>query len=238
MLKSYHIPKPCHEDWDKMTPSEKGRFCSSCSKEVVDFTAMNKVDIIDFLERKNKVCGRFKKGQISTTSNLSFSNWSVKWGLTIGLSSVLFLSFPIHAQGISTRIQGGEIVDMGTNIIQDTVHIKGVVLDDIGDPIPFVNVILKDNQNLLRGTTTDLDGEFNLIIHKSTLTEMCELEFSYIGYSNVSIPFKGNNFIIKLDPSKEPSKNIILGEVARPHVESTKGATYTREGNDFIKKIY
>lgn len=22
-----HIPEPCHEDWDQMTPAERGHFC-------------------------------------------------------------------------------------------------------------------------------------------------------------------------------------------------------------------
>ena len=33
------IPKPCHEDWTSMTPTEQGKHCAVCSKEVIDFTA-------------------------------------------------------------------------------------------------------------------------------------------------------------------------------------------------------
>lgn len=39
------IPKPCHEDWDAMTPNENGRFCGSCAKTVVDFTNMQTAEI-------------------------------------------------------------------------------------------------------------------------------------------------------------------------------------------------
>lgn len=34
------INKPCHENWDAMTPNERGRHCASCNKTVVDLTAM------------------------------------------------------------------------------------------------------------------------------------------------------------------------------------------------------
>ena len=38
---SLYIPKPCHEDWNKMTPTQQGKFCSSCSKQVIDFSLMS-----------------------------------------------------------------------------------------------------------------------------------------------------------------------------------------------------
>jgi hypothetical protein len=62
------IPKPCHEDWNAMTPSETGRFCSSCTKNVVDFTTKNATEIQSFfIENQAKsICGRFKNEQLGT----------------------------------------------------------------------------------------------------------------------------------------------------------------------------
>lgn len=62
------IPKPCHENWDIMTPNENGRFCLSCSKTVVDFTSMVPDEIQHFFvqNQNNKICGRFRKSQLDS----------------------------------------------------------------------------------------------------------------------------------------------------------------------------
>ncbi len=65
---SISIPKPCHEDWSKMTRNEKGRFCQSCSKTVVDFTKMNPDDIQDYLHnnKDQRICGHIKQSQLDS----------------------------------------------------------------------------------------------------------------------------------------------------------------------------
>ena len=65
---SISIPKPCHEDWSKMTPNEKGRFCKSCTKTVVDFTKMSPDSIQDYLHNnKNQpICGHIKQSQLDS----------------------------------------------------------------------------------------------------------------------------------------------------------------------------
>jgi len=45
------IPTPCHEDWDKMNPVEKGRFCDSCQKKVIDFSNMSDREIATFFKK-------------------------------------------------------------------------------------------------------------------------------------------------------------------------------------------
>ncbi|MCD2258564.1 energy transducer TonB [Psychroserpens luteolus] len=60
------IPKPCHENWSKMTPNEKGRFCQSCSKTVVDFTKMNMNEVQAFIHhnKDQRICGHIKQNQL------------------------------------------------------------------------------------------------------------------------------------------------------------------------------
>lgn len=69
------IPKPCHEDWNKMTPDVKGAFCGSCQKSVYDFSNKSDEEIISVFKSKGKekVCGRFATGQL-TRPVVSFGN--------------------------------------------------------------------------------------------------------------------------------------------------------------------
>jgi len=57
------IPKPCHENWNEMLPEEKGRFCLSCQKCVLDFTKLSDDEILKSLEKPNQ-CGRFSNQQL------------------------------------------------------------------------------------------------------------------------------------------------------------------------------
>ena len=68
MSKSYlkiAVPKPCQENWDTMTPNEKGRHCLNCQKTVVDFTEMTDREILNFFQtHKSATCGRFLETQL------------------------------------------------------------------------------------------------------------------------------------------------------------------------------
>ena len=60
------IPEPCHEDWNKMNPIEKGRHCEVCKKDVFDFTNQDDAEIIAFFNNYNgTACGRFRDEQLN-----------------------------------------------------------------------------------------------------------------------------------------------------------------------------
>lgn len=62
-----NLPEPCHEDWNKMDSQEKGRFCGSCEKLVIDFSVMSDIEIVNYFKeyKGQNTCGHFKKNQIN-----------------------------------------------------------------------------------------------------------------------------------------------------------------------------
>src|SRR5688572_26020087 len=60
------IAEPCHENWENMSPVEKGKYCGSCEKEVVDFSYMSDRQVAEFFKKPStgSVCGRFMSDQL------------------------------------------------------------------------------------------------------------------------------------------------------------------------------
>ena len=95
------IPTPCHENWDHMSPVDKGRFCSSCQKQVVDFSNMSDREIAMFFKKPStgSVCGRFMQDQLYRDIKIPKKRipW-VKYFFQIMLPGALF-SMKATAQG-------------------------------------------------------------------------------------------------------------------------------------------
>jgi hypothetical protein len=109
------IPKPCHEDWNKMTPNEKGSFCSKCAKTVIDFTKKTNEEIKNFLTEKSekKICGRFMNDQLEKPLNpidlfIPLNLIPKKLPFNKAFVFALFISFGTTLFSCST--QKGEVV--------------------------------------------------------------------------------------------------------------------------------
>jgi hypothetical protein len=96
-----HIPEPCHEDWNKMSQQEQGRYCQSCCKTVVDFELMTDQQILNyFANAKGNTCGRFATDQLNRplieAAAPKPAGW--KW-LMASVTSLLFMVNKGKAQG-------------------------------------------------------------------------------------------------------------------------------------------
>jgi hypothetical protein len=125
------IPKPCHEDWNKMTPDETGRFCSVCTKGVVDFTDKNSTEIQDYFSQnqEQKICGRFRNEQVN------------KFDIRIP-QSILMQKMPFHKAFLLALfvVMGTSLFSCKNNnedslgevvVVEDTIqvnHTTGVIL--------------------------------------------------------------------------------------------------------------
>ena len=101
---NYRIEDPCHADWDQMKPEAQGRFCSSCSKTVVDFSTMSDFSIVNYLEnnKHQSVCGRFGEDQLAKTylfakPHPSVFSFDLK-AVALGLALSTFSALPSQAQ--------------------------------------------------------------------------------------------------------------------------------------------
>jgi flagellar hook assembly protein FlgD len=203
------IPKPCHENWEDMTTVEKGRFCSSCQKEVIDFTKASDSQIIDSLYSNKNLCGRFSSNQLNRSLNktiTSKSNWIYLASLTGFLSLV---SHKTAAQEKPITVQTdtkSDTIKIAKDSIKNSKIIKGTVSDSDG-PIAEATVLIKGSQD---STYTDFDGKFEI---EAQLGD--KIEISYVGTSTSFIVGSNNDYDITLITDELQDDVIIIGSIEK-----------------------
>ena len=189
------IPEPCHEDWNKMTPQEKGRFCDKCEKCVIDFTGLSTQQMFNHINSGKDLCGRFRPDQL----NRDLVAAPVKKGFSFQwvLSSVLVItgfnkafsqseeSFSVGKIAPIEISQNGETTVIPPPLIVDSLIISGVITDsETGEPIPFANIYCSQFKV---GALSDFDGKFIFRLPSEEVTEPLKIEVTSVGYENAEI---------------------------------------------------
>jgi len=172
------IPKPCHEDWNKMTPFDNGRFCASCQKNVYDFTFATDREILEKFNTDKNLCGRFLPSQLNR--ELSLPRKGPSWPVA---AAVGFLTFASAGNTLYAQGEPG-IVQTETNINQSsgsspqgvTEHLITGVVSDATGTIPGVSVMVKGTT---RGVQTDIDGHYSIMAAPGEI-----LVFSFVGMND------------------------------------------------------
>jgi len=102
------IPEPCNENWNNMTPTEKGAFCSRCSKEVKDFTKSTDQEILSVIQNsENTICGHISTKQLNRTlppNEINLSKWMIPFAASF---SLIVTPYTLAAQ--NERMLMGEV---------------------------------------------------------------------------------------------------------------------------------
>ena len=210
-----NIPEPCHEDWSKMTPKEKGRYCNACDKTVVDLTKKTDEQIIKVLESEGKLCGRFKSQQLDRELVLQRKDKSdyLSW-VASGLFAFFALgSQDIQAQGKPKIVQTDTINSpqikgkIANSILQEKVITGTVTTADDGLPLPGASVIIKGTS---RGQQTDFDGNFKI---KASVGDI--LSIQYVGMVDKEITIgKSSTLMIELTLDNCLLESVVVGYVS------------------------
>lgn len=225
------IPEPCHEDWNKMTPTEKGKFCGVCTKEVVNFTSFSDEQLIKYFNKNKKLCGHFNKDQLNRDLVLARrDNRSIPSYIVAGLFSLFLLnSNTTKAQEKPKTEQSDKkytSIPLSNTLAKDSITVSGIVVDENNIFLPGATVMVKGTTN---GTVTDFDGKFNLDCNIGET-----LEISYIGYETTHyVVTTKNNISIKLTENYELEGEVIIMESKRRWIT---GNLFTRLTNIFRKE--
>ncbi len=181
------VPTPCHENWANFTPTQNGRFCGACQKEVIDFTHWSEAQIKQyFAQHIGSTCGRFTPQQLKLYTSISASKPRTRWAAFIAFL-LLLISRPTEAQHSTQQTLQERIYkkQAGTRPTDSLINITltGTVRSvDDEYLLPGVNVIRKGT---MQGTITDADGKFKFEISHPKQTET--FVFSFIGMTTLEL---------------------------------------------------
>lgn len=169
-------------------------------------------EIIETIEGQtpfNFVYGR-TVSHLNNRYDLSYQNVSLRSVLEL-LAKDAGLAFRRIDENISIDKRNKS----NTPIIQETfLEIKGVVLDENGQPLPGASVVESGTAN---GTATDFDGNFTLEVDPESI-----LEISYIGYATKFITVGDQTLLtIQLELASSSLQEVVLigyGQQARAKV--------------------
>lgn len=188
-----YIPQPCHENWDNMLPTEKGRFCQACTKQVVDFSNMTDQQLLHYFSHASgNVCGRLAADQLGRPLQPSPEPLKKRWWFA--LLPVLLLA-RVNAQKKTTHptvktARAGNLMQIQGELVAPGVSIYGKVTGFDSLPLAYASVWVKE---LDKGVICDAGGHYTLWLNGQV--KQLTLVASAVGYDTstvqVTLPIAG-----------------------------------------------
>lgn len=232
------IPKPCHENWNAMTPKEKGRFCSSCSKTVVDFTKKSASEIKEYLmdKKQERVCGRFYKKQLDSIV-IEIPQNTFHQHLSFQKLFVLALFFVMETTLFSCQYKDGKKQKIENVILKDSTLINEEDLELTSVPLKIVDSLkseqLKDSINKLHKTTISLQTITTIGI------TVCETDLKKGSLVDLTTDKKSIEIIETVGEVAIQEEEIFMGMIIQdpPKFKEAKNLSKEKAKKDFDKRM-
>jgi hypothetical protein len=203
--KAYRIslPEPCHENWQEMTPTEKGRFCASCQKEVIDFTQLNDAKIVAFLKQGQQgFCGRFRETQLDRKIEKQRDRFGLMYFKKAVATFLAIISLKkSYSQGeVSYNPKCDSILESNSAKVKTDLLlekpiaeaiISGYVKDNHDQPLQNANISVSPYS---MHTQTDSNGYFKIVLTNLSLVKYTIVSVAYPEKSTVTRSVFKSNF--------------------------------------------
>ncbi|MCF8424851.1 MAG: carboxypeptidase-like regulatory domain-containing protein [Bacteroidia bacterium] len=228
------IDNPCGQEWTSMTKTDFGKFCSNCSKTVVDFTQLTDNEVLQIVKQNSgKLCGRLTQDQLNRAlelykpTNTSRFHKILAGLLLVGTSENLPATDHQKLQNeivtnIDNKKTNSEPLEIKSTPTTDSLKniVKGMVVDSkTKEPLPFATIIIKGTKT---GTTTDMNGKFKLFIPDSLLADKIYLIMNYVGYQMTEVEVNKNDLPLTKELLIVPAETAFLGLVEIEVVKKKK----------------
>lgn len=187
------IDNPCKEDWNLMKHEDNGRFCSNCSKTVIDFTYLTDTEIVKQLEKSSgRLCGNLNTDQLNRIISIKESKSTPSFYKF--LAGLLLLGSTKNIQATNSTSIKTEISipinkeELPSNEIGNTENptdslvkiVQGTVLDSAtNEPLIGATIILK---NTNKAVTTNIEGKFKITVPNNLPIDSVTLILRCVGY--------------------------------------------------------
>lgn len=220
------LDEPCSQEWSNMTPSEQGRYCDSCQKQVIDFTQLTDNEILQIIAANpNGFCGQFRETQLNRTIVESKLNGgSARLNSLVAGIMVAAGAGTLSAQSTSTPpVQQEVVIDekhpTGPVCLRQTqndtsARIVNLTITDDASGVPIANALIFVPGTKF-GVTTDSTGKAVLTVPYSIEQDSLNLVVQSSGHEtkriSVSTASPEQSLIVSL-----PAREIIRVFLGKP----------------------
>lgn len=186
------IAEPCHENWENMSPLNKGKFCGSCQKQVIDFSDMSDRQVAEFfkkpilsLSKGGSVGGRFMTDQLDRAIEIPKKRilW-VKYFFQIALPA-LFIS------KVSAQKTMGKMISRP--VAKDTVKVPELIKVGLVAPIIDDNAVCTDTVGIA------VKGEIAIVEIRPVTGKVIDENGQPVGFATITLKETKTGVLTKED---------------------------------------